>query len=426
MRRLLLFALLCLALCSHAAEGVVRGVVRTADGSPMPYAYVSVNGKPYATQADKEGAYKLSLPDGTYTLTARLRGYREHAQQLEVRGEQSLDFVLEEDLIDLGAVTVTGTRTPRLLSETPVVTQIITRDDIRQLDATNLRDVLQQEMPGLEFTLQMDQQTALRLQGLGGMSLLILVDGQRLAGETLDNTDFLRLTTDNIERIEITKGAASALYGSNSVGAVINIITRQAPQGWTANASTHFASHNEQRHGATLGIAKGMVNSLTSLLYNAIDSYNINDREGDASTLIYGNTQWNLKEKLTLTPAEGNTLTAQAGYYFHQRDYSDYKDNRARDFSGSLNWQRDLPQGSSLSLAYVFDRYDKSDYYTQLHKDFLTYKNTQNSLRALYTLPLPHGFTLTTGADALADRSLNYHQVGHARTPPNPDSFTTD
>ena len=76
----------------------------------------------------------------------------------------------------------------------------------------------------------MNQQTHLNFSGFGGQGVLFLIDGERLAGETMDDVDFSRLTMDNVERIEIGKGAASALYGSNAVGGVVNIITKKADQ----------------------------------------------------------------------------------------------------------------------------------------------------------------------------------------------------
>lgn len=118
-----------------------------------------------------------------------------------------------------GEVVVTATRTPKLLKNTPVQTRVISRRDIERIDATNIQDLLTQTMPGAEFTYAMNQQTHLNFSGFGGQGLLFLVDGERMAGETMDDVDFSRITLENVERIEIVRGAASALYGSNAVGA---------------------------------------------------------------------------------------------------------------------------------------------------------------------------------------------------------------
>ncbi len=391
-----------------AGEYTVSGQVITNDGKPLPYAYISVAGKAYATQADKDGRFTLQLPEGSYSITAHLLGYKSDVKEVNAGNAMGLSFVLDEDLINLNTLTVTGTRTPRLLSKTPVVTQIITRDEIQKTDATNLKDVLTEEIPGLEFTYSMDQQVSLSMSGLGGQSILILVDGERLAGETLDNADYLRLNTDDIERIEIIKGAASALYGSNSVGAVMNIITRRPKESWSTNVNTHFGAHSEQRHGGSVGFKTGAFTSLTNVQTNGIDTYTIKDREGDGRTTVYGNRQWNFKEKLTYQIDRNNLLTGRAGYYFHQRDYSDYKKNRARDFTGGLRWQSKLGERDRLDVSYTFDRYDKSDYYTTLKKDFLDYKNVQNSLRALYTHDFSCGVTWIVGGDAMSDYLMSY------------------
>ena len=75
---------------------------------------------------------------------------------------------------------MTGTRTPKLLANTPVLTKLITADDIMKTDATNLRDVLQQVIPGIEFSYAMNQQVHMNFSGFGGQSMLILVDGDAL------------------------------------------------------------------------------------------------------------------------------------------------------------------------------------------------------------------------------------------------------
>ncbi len=424
-KALLLLCLLLLSPSLRAADGVVRGVITSDNGVALPFAYITVEGKRYATQADKHGVYTLHLPAGEYTLAATMVGYKPATHTVIVDTEQVVDFVLEEDLINLSQVTVTGTRTPRTLAATPVVTQVITADDIKKLDATNVQDVLAAELPGLEFTYSMDQQVTLTIQGLGGMAILLLVDGERLAGETLDNTDFQRLPTADIERIEIIKGAASALYGSNSVGAVVNIITKRAADGWQADVNAHLGAHSAQRYGLTAGVKEGRWNSLTTVQTDRISTYEIDDRVGDNTTTIYGNRQWNIKEKLSYEVDKNNLLTARAGYYFHQRDYSSYKKNRARDFSGGLRWESHLSARSRLDIAYTFDRYDKSDFYADIGMDFLSYKNIQHSLRALYTHELGHGITWIIGGDGMNDYLMSYQfDNGGSHTQWTADLFT--
>ena len=79
----------------------------------------------------------------------------------------------------LNTFTITGTRTPKTLNNTPVVTRVISAKEIEKLAATDIKDVLLSELPGVEFSYSMNQQVSMRLQGLGGMSVLFLIDGER-------------------------------------------------------------------------------------------------------------------------------------------------------------------------------------------------------------------------------------------------------
>lgn len=158
---------------------------------------------------------------------------------------QNVDSLKTDDMaLDLDAVVVTGTLTPKPLKSVPVITRLITSADIRRSDATNIGDLLQSELPGIEFSYSMNQQTSLNMQGFGGNSVLFLVDGERLAGETLDNIDYARLNLDNVARVEIVKGAASSLYGSNAVGGVVNLISKIPDEPVAANVNVRF-EHTE-------------------------------------------------------------------------------------------------------------------------------------------------------------------------------------
>ena len=176
------------------------------------------------------------------------------------------------DSVELEPIVVTATHSPKTLKDAPVVTRLITPHDIKITDATNIQDMLTQEIPGLEFGFAMSQETSLNMSGFGGNAVLFLVDGERLSGETMDNTDYSRLNLDNVGRIEIVKGASSALYGSNAVGGVVNIISRENLEPWTANANTRYNTFgHEWRNGASFSFNTTKWNSQTSFQHTKID-----------------------------------------------------------------------------------------------------------------------------------------------------------
>ena len=219
-------------------------------------------------------------------------------------------------LFNLDDVVVTGTRTPKSLKDVPILTHLITEEEIRRSDATDIKDLLQQVMPGVEFANSMNQQPNMNFSGFSGKNVLILLNGERLAGETMENTDFARLTMQNVQRIEIIKGAASALYGSNAAGGVINIITKEVRKPWAVNLNARLADHKEQRYGGSLGLRRGRVNNVIDVMHTKIDTYNLcyNTKDDCDFRTVYGGRTWNIKERLAYTVTEDLKLSAHAGY----------------------------------------------------------------------------------------------------------------
>ena len=227
---------------------------------------------------------------------------------------QSVDSLDKE--FDLHEVVVTGTRTPKFLKDTPIQTRVITAKDIQRTDATNVMDLLTQELPGVEFSYAMNQQTHLNFAGFGGQGVLFLVDGERLAGETMDDVDFSRLTMSGVERIEIVKGAASALYGSNATGGVINIITKKVHSPWTLNIGGRYGKHNQQRYDASWGISRKAWSNMLTANYNSLDNYDVKSGANPATRVIstiYGDKTLNLKEQMTWKASERISLTGRLG-----------------------------------------------------------------------------------------------------------------
>ncbi len=315
----------------------------------------------------------------------------------------SLEKAMEKTLNE---VVVTGTRTPKLLKDSPVLTRVISASDIKKSDATNISDLLQSELPGIEFSYSMNQQISLNMQGFGGNSILFLVDGERIAGETLDNIDFSLLNLNNAGKVEIVKGATSSLYGSNAVGGVVNIISREYSEPWTLNANTRYGQHNDQRYGLNFSFNTWKLSSITSAQHTHINSYKM--KNGGDYDRFYGGETWNIKERLTLKATDNLKFIGRLGYFFRERNSATATHDRYRDFTAGLKGIYDISPATNLELSYSFDQYDKSDYMIPAKRDVRDYSNVQNIGKAVLNHTFAGKHILTVGGDVMRDYLKTY------------------
>lgn len=319
---------------------------------------------------------------------------------------------------NLDDVVVTGTRTPKFLKETPVRTRVVTSEDIEKADATNIQDLLSQELPGVEFSYAMNQQTHLNFSGFGGQGVLFLVDGERLAGETLDDVDFTRLSMNGVERIEIVRGAASALYGSNAVGGVINIITEKVKEPLTLNVNARGGKHGEQRYGMAWGVGGRRWSNMLTADFNRTDNYDVHSDAEPVTRVIstvYGGKTFNFKNRTVWRPAAGISVTGSAGGFFRQVERTPDIPERYRDVNAGLQLEWSMSEDDMLKVSYAFDQYDKSDFQRIADLDIRDYSNVQNTLKTSYNHTFDDGGMLTAGADFTHDYILNTSLEGATR-----------
>lgn len=365
------------------------------------------------------------IPTLLSIVACMLLPYTANAFKTDVLPENaSNDSVWKDSFLD--EVVITGTRTPKLLKDTPIQTIVITSKDIQKVDATNIQDLLQQELPNVEFSYAQNQQVHLNFAGFCGQGVLFLVDGERMAGESMDDIDFTRLNMENVERIEIVKGAASALYGSNAGGGVINIITKNAGKKWAFNVNGRVAKHNEQRYGATVEHNGALLSNMLSFSFSNKDNYDVksaNDPVTRVISTIYGDKVISLKDQIVLKTYDNLRFTGRAGYFFRETVRTPEQPERYRDFSGGIRMNWDISSNDAMELAYSFDQYDKSDYQRISHLDIRDYSNVQNSLRALYCHKYAGGDLISVGADLLHDYLFNVNLEGKVRKQDSFDVF---
>lgn len=309
----------------------------------------------------------------------------------------------------LDEVVVTATRTPRSLKDVPVLTRLITEADIGKADATDIRDLLTQEIPGLEFGYAMGQETTLSINGFGGNSVLFLVDSERLAGETIDNIDYSRLNLKNIGRVEIVKGAASSVYGANAVCGVVNLITKESALPWELTLDSRYDSFGHTwRSGADLNLSRGRWTSHTSLQHSSAETVRLADAFDTESMIheVYGGTVLDLKERLTFRAADNLRFIARGGCFGRTSNRPNHVD-RYTDYSAGIRGIWIPSPGHSLEISYSYDRYDKARLVSGKRTHDHDYSNRQHIAHVMYS-GSRGAFDLTAGTDYMHDFLASY------------------
>ena len=228
---------------------------------------------------------------------------------LEGKKTEDLSLMLEE-------VVVTGTGTEHYLKDAPVQTEVITRRALEQFQARSMEELLAGLSPSLTFH-DGSMGSHIQLNGLNNDYILILIDGKRMNGDVGGQNDLNLLNPANIERIEIVKGAASSLYGSDAIAGVINIITKKHHDKTEFTSTSRVGAYGDVRESASLGLTIGKVKSMTGMNFHHTDGWRNTDLQWNQQQLKPGSTMktvnrstnytltesldWNVNNRLSLT-----------------------------------------------------------------------------------------------------------------------------
>ncbi|MBQ2179642.1 MAG: TonB-dependent receptor [Prevotella sp.] len=214
----------------------------------------------------------------------------------------------------LQEVVVTGTGTQHLLKDAPVQTEVISHRQLQQFAGKSIEDILSGLTASFAFN-ENDMGSHLQMNGLGNSYVLILVDGRRLHGDNGGENDLSLIDPHNIEKIEIVKGASSALYGSDAIAGVINIITRKhREQGLMLENTSRVGSYGDIRQHNGIALNYGKFSSYTNFQLQHSDGWQNTSEEALSQTeyhitdsrnkTVNRHTNWQLAEHLTyqLTP----------------------------------------------------------------------------------------------------------------------------
>lgn len=234
LRNISLFFLVVFSISLFGQEGIIKGKV-TSNGNILPFANVFIEGTTIGTTSNENGLFEITnLEIGQYTFVASLTGFETNKMQLSLSKEKplaSIQIKLKENLYQLEEVVISGTRTSKKITDSPVMVNVLNQRTLNSVQACNISDGLKFQ-PGLrvETDCQTCNYTQLRMNGLGGSYSQILINGRPIFSPLLGLYGLEQIPTNMLERIEVVRGGGSALYGSSAIGGTVNIITKTPTQ----------------------------------------------------------------------------------------------------------------------------------------------------------------------------------------------------
>ncbi len=172
---------------------------------------------------------------------------------------------------DLNPVVITGTGTYHRADNSPVAVKVISAKELKDAHVMTLEDALARLTTNVT-THTSGMGTFVNFNGISDDYILILENGKRVSGDDRWN----RISMSNVRRIEIYSGAASALYGSDAIAGVINIITDDCREAVSASSDTRFRNHGRLDQDVSVDATVGAVSSHTTYTHHQADNWQVN------------------------------------------------------------------------------------------------------------------------------------------------------
>ena len=270
-------ALLCVG---PTSRDTLSGRVTDSDGAPVPAATVLISELHRVATTGADGGFGLAgLPPGEYTVIVRHVGFAPFAREVAVRGPTTLTVTLRRTPVWVEPVTITATGAPIAALGSPLSTAALSADGLRCEQSVSLAHSLAR-LPGVNALSTGAQIGKPVIRGLAGARVLVLANGNRLEDYSWSDEDGPSVDTRLAQRVEVIRGPASVLFGSDALGGVVNVIPAELPDanggprmirtgfevsGATNNAEVEAAARIEGASGAWAWRAFGIGRAAGSL-----------------------------------------------------------------------------------------------------------------------------------------------------------------
>ncbi len=318
-----------------------------SEGKPVEYANVAFTGTSYGGTTDTLGRFAIQkIPHGKYRVSVSCIGFNSMEKPVIVKEGENvvLNFDLTNYRNTLNEVVVTGTLKEVSRLESPVPVEVYTPTYFKKNPTPNIYEALQ-NVNGVRPQLNCNVCNTgdIHINGLEGPYTMVLIDGMPIVSSLSTVYGLAGIPNSLIERIEIVKGPASSLYGSEAVGGLINIITKK-PQNAPLVSADIF------------GTSWGEYNADVCLKLNA----------GKKATVLTGINYFNFQKRIDNNRDNFTDMTLQNRISIFQKWNFQRKDNRIFSFSarymyedrwgGDMQWEKNFRGGDSIYGEHIYTK----------------------------------------------------------------------
>ncbi len=347
MIRILVFTALML-LCGplQAQQASIRGVVEEG-GAALPFVNIYLKGTQQGTSTGEDGHFVLEgLAPGRYMLVASAIGYQPHRESISLSGNETITLALElmAAAENLEETVVTGTLKPVSRLESPVPVEVYSPTFLKKNPTASIFEALQ-NVNGVrpQINCNVCNTGDIHINGLEGPYTLVLIDGMPIVSGLGTVYGLSGIPNSLIEQIEIVKGPASTLYGSEAVGGLINIITKNslsAPEFFADGFVTGWGEYN-----LDIG-AKATIGESTDLLLG-VNYFNYDepvDNNGDNFTDLTLQERISLFQKWNFQRAHARIFSLAGRFFYEDR------------WGGEMQWTPEFRGGDEIYGESIYTR----------------------------------------------------------------------
>ncbi len=319
-------------------DASVTGMI-TSENETLPFANIFLKNTEIGTSSNETGKFVLEgITPGTYTLVTSVLGFRPFTKKITLTKNQNLllDISLEPTAENLDEMVVTGTLKAVSRSESPVPVEVYSPTFLKKNPTASIFEALQ-NVNGVrpQINCNVCNTGDIHINGLEGPYTLVLIDGMPIVSGLGTVYGLSGIPNSLIEQIEIVKGPASSLYGSEAVGGLINIITKNNLEAPDFAADTFLTGWGEYNLdiGAKIDVGK-KTNVLLGVNYFNFDQ--LVDNNGDNFTDLTLQNRISIFQKWSFERRDNRIFSLAARYFYEDR------------WGGELQWTPEYRGGDEI------------------------------------------------------------------------------